>query len=433
MTEALDVCLYGQHAATLTFLGPSRYRLDYLPSWTDHTDAVPASLSLPLVPRRHEGAALSDFIDNLLPDNTAVRDRWAVEAGLANTEPFGLLGAYGQDVAGAIQFVEAGTGVTQTGNLEPVDDADVARRIRMIRDDSTLWNDPTSSTGRFSLGGAQAKFALARVDGRWFDPSGTYPATHIFKPKVQSQTDGELIEFVTMRAAALLRLPVAEVSVDCFGAEHSLVVRRFDRVQVNGGFERIHQEDLAQALAVPRLRKSESDGGPGYRRILSLFGGIGDPDDAAASKDVFVKGLIYSWLVLNTDAHAKNYSLRLAPGRTVIAPLYDLSSLIPYIRPAGPSRRELLEAYGRTKLSMRVASSYESSAMGGFEWRGVARDAGLGAEAVTGWAKTVASLLPDVIAAAASALPAHLQTDTVGLYVDRVGARTAQALEALGA
>jgi len=150
MPDVLDVYLHDQRAATLIRLGASRYRLDYLPEWVDHPEAVPASLSLPLVPRRHEGARLSDFIDNLLPDNIAIRERWAVDAGLENTESFGLLSAYGQDVAGAIQFVPAGAEVATAGQLAPSGEADVARRIRMIRDDDTLWNDPASSTGRCS-------------------------------------------------------------------------------------------------------------------------------------------------------------------------------------------------------------------------------------------------------------------------------------------
>jgi len=415
----------------LTRLGPSRYRLEYLPEWVDHPEAVPASLSLPLVPRRHEGAVVSDFIDNLLPDNAEVRERWAVDAGLESSEPFGLLGSYGQDVAGAIQFVPAGAEINRDGQMTPLRRIDVARRIRMIRDDVTLWHDPASSTGRFSLGGAQAKFALAQIGGEWFDPSGTRPATHIFKPKVQRQTDGELVEFVTMRAAELLQLSVAEVSVESFDTEHSLVVCRFDREPVGAGFGRIHQEDLAQALAVPRLRKYEDDGGPGYRKILSLLDSLGDREDSAVSKENFVKGLIYSWMVLNTDAHAKNYSLQLFPGGAMLAPLYDVSSLIPYVNPAGDTNSEMSQAFGRTKLSMRVASSYEAASIGGLEWRGVARDAGLNANAVMNWATVVADLLPGAISTAASELPANLQTDTIGLYSERIGTRATQVQRTL--
>jgi len=234
-----------------------------------------------------------------------------------------------------------------------------------------------------------------------------------------------------MRAAELLQLSVAEVSVESFATEHSLVVRRFDRVPVGVGFRRIHQEDLAQALAVPRLRKYEDDGGPGYRKILTLLDSLGDREDSAVSKESFVKGLIYSWMVLNTDAHAKNYSLQLFPRRAMLAPLYDVSSLIPYVNPSGASDVELLEAFGRTKLSMRVAFSYESASMGGLEWRGVARDAGLNANAVMEWATTVASLLSGVITSAASELPAHLQTDTIGCYIDRIGSRARHVQKAL--
>lgn len=433
MPDVLDVYLYGRPVATLTSLGPYRYRLDYLAEWASDDGAVPISLSLPLVPRRHEGAVLTDFIDNLLPDNIAVRDRWAVDAGLATADPFGLLSVFGQDVAGAVQFATAGDELSRSGRLEELSDADVAHRIRLIRDDDSLWNDPSSSTGRFSLGGAQGKFALAEEDGRWFDPVGRFPATHIFKPMVRGQTDGELIEFVTMRAARMLGLSVADVAVEMFGEEHSLVVRRFDRFRGDDEYERIHQEDFAQALAVPRLRKYESDGGPGYRAILGLLDRIDDPEDAAVSKEIFVKGLIYSWLLLNTDAHAKNYSLRLVPGRTVVAPLYDMSSLIPYVGSHDATPRELREAFGRTKLSMRVASSYEASEMGGFEWRAVARDAGLDGQAVDEWARTVASLLPAAVAEAASELPHRLQTSVVSRMVERVPLRAEQALREFGA
>lgn len=31
----------------------------------------------------------------------------------------------------------------------------------------------------FSLGGAQGKFALARREGQWFEPTGQHPSTHI--------------------------------------------------------------------------------------------------------------------------------------------------------------------------------------------------------------------------------------------------------------
>ena len=68
---------------------------------------------------------------------------------------------------------------------------------------------------------------------------------------------------------------------------------------------------------------------------MTLLDSLGDREDSAVSKESFVKGLIYSWTVLNTDAHAKNYSLQLYPRRAVLAPLYDVSSLIPYVNSIG--------------------------------------------------------------------------------------------------
>ena len=40
--------------------------------------------------------------------------------------------------------------------------------------------------------------------------------------------------------------------------------------------------------------------------------------------------LIFNWLIAGTDAHAKNFSLLIAPGPQIrLAPLYDLASALP--------------------------------------------------------------------------------------------------------
>jgi serine/threonine protein kinase HipA of HipAB toxin-antitoxin module len=59
------------------------------------------------------------------------------------------------------------------------------------------------------------------------------------------------------------------------------------------------------------------------------------------------------WLVLNTDAHLKNYSIQLADGTFQPAPLYDVSSLLPYLEVA--DNRSLHAMCDETKLSMRLA------------------------------------------------------------------------------
>ena len=60
-------------------------------------------------------------------------------------------------------------------------EAEIAARIRQLREDQSAWRRP-GDTGQFSLAGAQPKTALLLQDGRWGVPSGRIPTTHILKP-----------------------------------------------------------------------------------------------------------------------------------------------------------------------------------------------------------------------------------------------------------
>ena len=418
-----------------------QYRLTYNAAWLDDPNTMPVSLSLPVGAAPLTGATLTSFIDNLLPDNADVRERWAVRAGLARAEPFELLRAYGTDVVGAIQFADPGSDPNQssTSTSEPISDAEIAARIRAIREDDTSWQDPDRDTGYFALGGAQGKFSLGNAGRGWYEPTGSHPTTHIFKPRVHGQKEGELVEFITMTVARMAEINTATVKLGMFDGEHSLVVERFDRLAVDAGASpgavptifRVHQEDLAQATGVTRLPKYENRGGPAYRDVLRLFDAHVPDERKAASKLTFVQALVFSWMVLNTDAHSKNYSVFIGPDGVDLTPLYDVSSFIPYAGRADDGRPRTDSAFRNTNLSMRIAADYPAGQQSWFEWGSVAREAGLSRVLVTDWASAVADSLPQLIAAAASSLPSHLQTDIVARFVERTPIRAAQVVAAI--
>jgi len=103
---------------------------------------------------------------------------------------------------------------------------------------------------------------------------------------------------------------------------------RFDRTWTwNGRLLRLPQEDCCQALSVPPARKYESEGGPGIRKIAEFLKGSDTPD---ADHRTFFKAQIVFWLLGATDGHAKNFSIRLAPGgRFHLRPVYDIISTQP--------------------------------------------------------------------------------------------------------
>lgn len=423
----LEVRLHGARAGRLQRVGPYEYRLEYDDAWAATADATPLSLSLPLATGTHFGVVVHDFLDNLLPDRSDVRDRWAAEAALASTEPFALLAAYGRDVAGALEFVPVGE-PEAASTLVNLSDREIAHRIAVLRADRAAWVQTTH--GRFSLGGAQSKFALAEYDGEWFEPSGAAPATHVFKPVVEQLLDGEVIEHVVLQSIAVLGLPSPRTRLLHFGDQRSLVVERFDRLRLpDGSVQRLHQEDLLQALGRPRLQKYESEGGPTYRDVLAVLSRA-YPADAEYSREVFSRALVLSWILLDTDAHAKNFSLVLEPGSHRLTPLYDRSSLIPYL-PDGTSRGALEAAISDTRLSMAVLGSYRVGDVTAETWRTVARDARIDADALLGWAREACETIADIVQAQIRALPDADHSEVTERLNRRIRIRSSTAARAI--
>lgn len=104
------------------------------------------------------------WFDNLLPEETR---RSAAEAqhGVERGDSFGLLAAIGWECAGAVSVLPSGRRPA-SGSYQPLDDEDVWERLDAL---------PRTVAGldrevRLSLGGAQEKMLLARLDGRWHLP-----------------------------------------------------------------------------------------------------------------------------------------------------------------------------------------------------------------------------------------------------------------------
>jgi serine/threonine-protein kinase HipA len=215
-----------------------------------------------------------------------------------------------------------------------------------LRADHSAWRIPRD-TGQFSLAGAKPKTALLFENGRWGVPSGRVPTTHIFKPPT-GELDGHVEnEHFCLELARALGLPVADSRIMRFQDEIAIVVERYDRVRTETGLRRVHQEDMCQAFAIPPTRKYQNEGGPGIRDIVELL----TAKSTSRGEDVatFLDSVAYNWLIVGTDAHAKNYALLIgAEGRIRLAPLYDMASVLPY------------PAIGieKAKLSMKLGGEY---------------------------------------------------------------------------
>src|SRR5690606_32948927 len=132
------------------------------------------------------------WLDGLLPDRPETLRQWRRRFKVADdTSTFALLRHVGEDVAGAAQFVRPDrldTVLGGRGTLTALTDNDIAEMLRRAKADLPV-NLDDSTTGKFSLAGAQAKIALHRTDGGWSDPSGAIPSTHIVKPAIPGMDD----------------------------------------------------------------------------------------------------------------------------------------------------------------------------------------------------------------------------------------------------
>lgn len=417
MTDRLTVLMSGCVAAHLTRTDHDLH-LVYDRSYQARAEATPISLSLPLQVDRHESAAVKPWIAGLLPDNPDVLRRWAREFETSSS-PFDLLSTpIGEDCAGAVQFVaeeRVDEVIRRPGQITWLTEDDVAGRLVALRSDTTAWLGPDFA-GRFSLAGAQAKMALFFDGSRWGLPSGSVATTHILKPAIAGLDDHDLNEHICLAAARSVGLVAARTTVAQFVGETALVVERYDRVTTTADeLERVHQEDLCQALRTPPDRKYEADGGPTAAMITSLLRDVVRPAATARrSIEAFVDALIWNWIIAGTDAHAKNYSVLLAPGQVRLAPLYDLASALAY-----PGVDEL-----KLKSAMKLGGDYRLKAHRASTWPKVARSVGADPERTVARVLELIDRAPDAFAEVASAPEVQtLERPLPGRLVDAVAGR----------
>ncbi|WP_404435850.1 type II toxin-antitoxin system HipA family toxin [Microbacterium aerolatum] len=331
--SALDLWLDGRLSGKLMRGEADQIEFLYDEAYRQDTGSTPLSVSMPKIAAGHGPDRVMPWLSNLLPDSDEVRARWAAKFDERRTDPFTLLAHMGEDAPGSVQVVPEGVVPSSVGGISELTARDIARRVHAILDDPEHWvDDDAEDESRFSLGGNQGKFALARIDGKWFEPNGSAASTHIVKPGMvlasgRTNNDAQLVEFVTMRAARLLGIHAATVDIMDFDGVPAFVTTRYDRSTASDGtVVRIHQEDFCQALSILPARKYEEDGGPTMADMVRLVGSASSPayrsEDTRALAELFA----FDLLVAGVDAHAKNHSLLHVGGTTRLAPAYDLIS-----------------------------------------------------------------------------------------------------------
>ncbi|HHQ4808470.1 MULTISPECIES: type II toxin-antitoxin system HipA family toxin [Aeromonas] len=357
----LAVYMNGYRVGTFTKTTSGTHHFQYHESWLAQPGSRPISLSMPLRHQTYRGDEAYNFFDNLLPDNTEVRNRVVARYQAASTQPFDLLSCIGQDSVGALQLVTEGHDVPDVRRIDykALSDDELEQILTSYKSGIPLGMVREQEEFRISIAGAQEKTALLYLDGRWYLPLNATPTTHIIKlpiGKIESHSYSIDLsqsvenEYLCTLIAKEFGLPVPHCFMMQVGQVKALAVERFDRRYAadRSWIMRLPQEDFCQVLNVPSARKYENHGGPGITDIMKTLLGSATPEQ---DRYLFMKSQVLFWLLAATDGHAKNFSVFIEPeGRFRLTPFYDILSVYPVFGGRGLNRRD-------AKLAMGLASS----------------------------------------------------------------------------
>lgn len=184
--------------------------------------------------------------------------------------------------------------------------------------------------------------------------------------------------------------------MEAFWYAGTYAVRRYDRVQADGTWTRLHQEDFAQIARVPSASKYEEHGGPGWR---ACFGILDAKATVPATQRIeLINRLFFNVCLGNNDAHAKNFALLHRPdGGPRLAPAYDLLCTQVY--------RAL-----STTMAMTIGGEPDPGKLRPEVWTKFAADTGLGLPALrklgTDMARRVKAAMTDLLPEVEAACPA---------------------------
>lgn len=292
----------------------------YAPEWLKTRGAFPLSMLMPLSPRRIAPQIFLPWAANLLPEASQLK-AIGLKLGAAPEDVIGILKEVGRDTAGALSIGEPGS--TSAADWRPVTSAKaLARILDELPSKPFLVGDDGVS---MSLAGVQSKIGVALdAKGRIAIPINGAPSTYILKPDSERLYGGVQNEALCLTLARRLGLNAAAVTTGTVEKRTYLLVTRYDRIEQNGRWRRLHQEDFCQALGKPPSAKYESNQtgipGPTLPEMFALTHNAMQAPDVVNLLDY----VIFNVLACNTDAHAKNYSLMISGKGFGLAPLYDV-------------------------------------------------------------------------------------------------------------
>jgi serine/threonine-protein kinase HipA len=338
--QILDVYLHDQLAGKLIQGKGGKLSFNYTQEFLENS-STGISISLPLQNKLFPENIVQSFFSGLLPDEN-LKQRLAKALGISDKNSFGLLKEVGGECAGALSlYPEGEKPSTDPEEIKFLSPHELKNVLITLKEKPFLAGE---NKPRLSLAGAQSKIAVWYQNGKVALVGKKIPTTHILKPVNQMIGSSVHNELFCMRLAKKLKLNVPNTFILIVEDTPCYLVERYDRLKnSNEKVIRIHQEDFCQALGISPELKYQKEGGPSISKCQELI--LNYSTKPAADLLELMKRIIFNYLVGNSDAHGKNFSILYKKEKPTLAPAYDLLSTEVY--------PELAQT-----MSMKIGSTY---------------------------------------------------------------------------
>jgi len=316
---SLEVATCGRFVHTPLERNAGVGRFVYGREYRARPDAVPLDpIHLPITSTTYETAKLGGVFGAL---RDAAPDAWGRlvidrMSGRQNLTEVDYLLESPEDRAGALSF---GRSVTPPAPVREFNRTIDLKELRLaagilesgmptdeVREQILKILDPTTS-----MGGARPKNTVQDQDGLWV---AKFPARH-------DRWNSAVVEAGMLRMAARCGIRVPEIRVERVGHESILLLKRFDREQVEGGHVR-HR--MVSALTILDADESPLDQGRWSYLLLAdeLQRWSSRPKEDRAE---LFRRVVFNALISNNDDHPRNHAMVAAGQHWRLAPAYDLT------------------------------------------------------------------------------------------------------------
>lgn len=307
--------------------------LNYTPAWQVNGFALSPHLPLnnPIEP-----VAVQRFLRNLFPEGNSFElllDTYRI----SRQNTFGLMRILGLDTASGLSFKVNQSPEQLTANFRAISDAELIERLdHREQQGLVVWDEKP----RLSVAGVQDKLNVVLDEaGQLGFGEGSLCSTHLLKFEQHQHSHLVLNEYLMMRLAKQVGLPVAEVQLRHYGDHPALLVKRFDRQRLNAEqVRRLYVIDGCQALNLSPEYKYERNFGSGRdvkhiregASLPKLFALCRNSAQPALDTKRLLDQVLFNLCINNHDAHGKNFSFFLNRQGLGLAPAYDLVNIAMY-------------------------------------------------------------------------------------------------------